>query len=94
MARLLFHYRITPQTAMGLSPSEMLIGRTLCSRLDLLKPDVQQRVIQKQSKQKLDHDKHCKSQSFSQGVCWSRILDKVREMALWKDSEPEGTSDF
>ena len=42
VARLLFHYRITPHTTTGLSPSEMLIGRTLRSRLDLLKPDVQQ----------------------------------------------------
>ena len=66
MARLLFHYRITPHTT-GLSPSEMMMGRKLRSRLDLLKPDVQQRVIQKQAKQKLDRDKHCKTRNFSEG---------------------------
>ena len=66
VSRLLFHYRITPHTTTGLTPSEMLMGRTLRSRLDLLKPDVQQRVIQKQSKQKLDRDKHSKSRIFSE----------------------------
>ena len=72
-SRLLFHYRITPHTITGLTPSEMLIGRTLHSTLDLLKPDVRQRVIQKQSKQKLNHDKHCKSQIFPEG---ERVLAK------------------
>ena len=86
VARLLFHYRITPHTT-GLSPSEMLIGRTLRSRLDLLKSDVQQRVVQKQSKQKLDHDKHCKSRNFSQGECVGQEFWTRREMVLWKDSQ-------
>ena len=67
VARLLFQYRITPHTTTGLSPSEMLMGRKLRSRLDRVKPDVQQRVIQKQSKQKLDHDSRCKDRQFSEG---------------------------
>ena len=67
VARLLFQYRITPHTTTGLSPSEMLIGKKLRSRLDLLKPDVQQKVIQKQCKQKLDRDSHCKDRHFSEG---------------------------
>ena len=67
VARLLFQYRITPHTTTRLSPSEMLMRRKLRSQLDRVKPDVQQRVIQKQSKQKLDHDSRCKDRQFSEG---------------------------
>ena len=67
VARLLFQYRITPHTTTGLLPSEMQMGRKLRSRLDRVKPDVQQRVIQKQSKQKLDHESRCKNRQFSEG---------------------------
>ena len=67
VARLLFHYRITPHTTTGLSPSEMLLGRKLRSRLDFLKPDIQQKVIQKQAKQKSDHDKHSQTRNFAEG---------------------------
>lgn len=49
VARLLFHYRMTPHTTTGLSPSEMLLGRKLRSRLDLLKPDIQQKVMPSKS---------------------------------------------
>ena len=69
VARLLFQYRITPHTTTGLSPSEMLMGRKLRSRLDRVKPDVQQRVIQKQYKQKLDHDSRCKDRFSSVVKC-------------------------
>ena len=52
--------------------------------------------FKKYSKQKLHHDKHCKSRNFSQGECRSRIMDNARDGSLeaWKDSEPEGTSDI
>ncbi len=45
----------------------MLMARKLCFRLDLLKPDVQARVISKQAKQKSDRDKHCKPRTFTEG---------------------------
>ena len=37
IARSLFQYRITPHTTMGVSPAEMLMGRRLRLRLDVLK---------------------------------------------------------
>ena len=67
ISRFLFQYRITPHTTTGLPPCEMLMGRKLRSRLDLLKPDVQARVISKQAKQKSDRDKHCKPRTFVEG---------------------------
>ena len=48
LSRFLFAYRNTPQTATGVSPAELLLGHGLHSRLDLLKPDLQVRVLQKQ----------------------------------------------
>ena len=38
-SRLLFMYRITPQTSTGVAPSELLMGCRLLSRFDLLHPD-------------------------------------------------------
>ncbi len=43
------------------------MGRKLRSRLDLLKPDVQARVISKQAKQKNNRDKHSKHRTFVEG---------------------------
>ncbi|KAL1281620.1 hypothetical protein QQF64_000423 [Cirrhinus molitorella] len=40
MARVLFSYRITPQSTTGISPAKMLVGRKLRSTLDLLHPDL------------------------------------------------------
>ena len=42
-------YRITPHSTTGLSPAELLMGRKLHSRLDLLKPRIDKRVLEKRS---------------------------------------------
>ena len=57
ISRFLFSYRITPQTTTGTSPAELLMGRTLRSRLHLLAPNLSQSVENKQEQQKLSHDK-------------------------------------
>ena len=44
LARFLFSDRITPQSTTGVSPSELLMIRKLKSVLDLLKPNVTDRV--------------------------------------------------
>ena len=36
LSHFLFHYRLTPQTTTGQSPTELLLGRRIKSRLDLL----------------------------------------------------------
>uniref|UniRef100_A0A3B1KG74 Integrase catalytic domain-containing protein n=1 Tax=Astyanax mexicanus TaxID=7994 RepID=A0A3B1KG74_ASTMX len=68
VARVLFSYRITPQSTTGKSPAEMLQGRQLRSTLDLVHPDLKRRVIEKQDKQKKSHDKQCQGREFEQGV--------------------------
>ncbi len=67
ISRFLFQYRITPQTTTGLAPAEMLLGRKLKSHLDLLHPDVEEKVRVQQGKQKAWHDRHARAQSFQEG---------------------------
>lgn len=68
LARLLFQYRITPQTTTGIAPAELLLGRKPRSRLDILKPTVEDRVERKQQQQqKTGHDKRSRVRQFTIG---------------------------
>ena len=67
LSKILFRYRITPHTTTGMAPSEMLMGRKLNSRLNLLKPSLDQRVQHRQECQKEGHDKRAKVRSFEVG---------------------------
>ncbi|RXN04191.1 putative protein K02A2.6-like protein [Labeo rohita] len=59
-------YRITPQTTTGLVPAEMLMGQKPKSCLDLLRPNVEEKVRVQQGKQKAWHDRHAREQSFQE----------------------------
>ena len=50
LARFLLTYRVTPQTTTGLSPAELLMGRRIRIRLDLLHPDTSKTVIARQQR--------------------------------------------
>lgn len=65
--RALFSYRITPQSTTGLSPAEMMMGRKLRCTLDLMHPDLKQKVESKQTSQKNYHDRHAKHRNFEEG---------------------------
>ncbi|KAK0139329.1 hypothetical protein N1851_024035 [Merluccius polli] len=67
VSRVLFSYRITPQSTTGLSPAELLQGRKLRSTLDLIHPDRRMKVERKQSIQKKHHDKQVSGRSFREG---------------------------
>ncbi len=67
LSRFLFQYRITPQTTTGLVPAEMLLGWKPKSHLDLLHPDVEEKVRIQKRKQKAWHDRHVRAQSFHEG---------------------------
>ena len=47
LCSFLFRYRITPQSATGFSPAELLFGRRLRSAMTLLKPDHTARMKEK-----------------------------------------------
>nr|VZI04989.1 unnamed protein product [Spirometra erinaceieuropaei] len=49
-------YRITPNDSTGASPAELMFKRQLRTRLDLLNPSTQDRVIAKQTKMKERYD--------------------------------------
>ena len=55
--RFLFNYRLTPHSTTGVSPAELMFGRRLRSRLDLLWPadGVSSRVSKRQETQKKEH---------------------------------------
>ena len=65
--KFLFKYCITPHMITGVAPAELLMGRRLHSRLDLMKPDLTETVQSKQLKQKLLHDNEKSFRKFSEG---------------------------
>ena len=64
LPHFLFSYCITPQTSTGISPAELLMGRSLRSRLHLLTPNLPQKIEQKQEQQKLSYDKKAIERTF------------------------------
>ena len=64
LARFLFNYRITPHSTTGMSPSELMFGRQLHTRFDLLQPQLNSKVFKKQQKQKQSFDRHTKNRDF------------------------------
>ena len=50
---ILFSYRITPHNTTGQSPAELMFGQQLSTRFDLLHPNVQEKVVKKQDKQRV-----------------------------------------
>ena len=73
ISRFLFSYCITPHSTTGVAPSELLMGRRLRSRLDLLHPDIAERVRKRQLVQKDSHDQHCQQRDLSIGeIVWVR----------------------
>lgn len=56
VARFLARYRVTPQSTTGTTAAELMFGRKIHTKLDLLKPDLNVSVRHKQAKQKASHD--------------------------------------
>ena len=67
LQQFLFQYRITPHSTTGSSPAQLLFGRQLRSRLDLLRPDLHSRVQQRQEQQKANKDNKARPRSLSVG---------------------------
>ena len=65
--RFLFKYRVTPQATTGLALAELLVGRRLCTNLDLLYPSVKDKVQTKQTCQKERGDGHTHTWKFKIG---------------------------
>ena len=63
----MFSYRTTPQITTGSTPAELLMKHNLRSRLDLLVPNLSNRVFQAQVQQKNIHDKKAQDHQFVVG---------------------------
>ena len=67
LMRFLLSYLTTPNATTGVSPAELLFGRTLRTRLNLLRPDISTKVQDKQASQKQHHDKKSRDRHFQVG---------------------------
>ena len=65
LARFLLTYRTTPHSTTGVSPSELMFGRQLRTRMDLLRPDLGGHVRSCQEQQKKDHDALAQLREFA-----------------------------
>ena len=80
ISKFLFNYRITPHTTTGVPPAQLLMGRKLRSRLDLLYPELADKVETQQLKQKHFHDSGRPVRSFNIGdKVLLRILHKKNQ---------------
>ena len=60
-------YRSSTHATTGVTPTSLFLKREVQTRLDLLRPDPQARVLEKQAQQKADHDQHARARQFSVG---------------------------
>ena len=67
LQRFLISYRNTPHKSTGRSPAELLLGRRIKTKLDLLKPDINHYMDKASTQQKVYHDTRAKFSFFSIG---------------------------
>ena len=60
LQNFLLAYRSTPHATTNLAPCELFLGRMVRTRLDLMKPNVAEQVLQQQARQKDAHDSHAR----------------------------------
>ena len=80
-AAFLLAYRNTPHTTTNRTPAEMFVGRQLRTRLDLMRPAVDEGVRSQQAQQKAAHDQHCSNREFHIGQ--QVMARNFRQGPLW-----------
>ncbi len=68
LSRFLLSYRITAKGPTGFPPAELMFGRRLRTRLDLLQPNIEERVHSKQAAMKDRYDRNTQQREFTIGV--------------------------
>ena len=53
LAEFLIAYRNTPHSTTGVSPAQLLLGRPLHTRLDLVKPNLNRKIVNQQHQQRI-----------------------------------------
>ena len=85
LQNFLASYRTTPHSTTGIAPCELFLGRKLRTRLDLIKPDVRERVITKQCQQKDKHDLHARFRELHIGQ--KVMVRNMRPRPVWIPGE-------
>ena len=67
LANFLLQYRTTVHATTNATPSMLLMNRQLRTRLDLLRPNMEGQVVNKQANQKVTHDQHSRDREFMIG---------------------------
>ena len=67
LSPFLLTYRSTSHATTGVPPSTLFLRRKLRTRFDLLKPNCEERVLEKQAKQKEKHDQQTKGHEWRVG---------------------------
>ena len=67
LQNFLLTYRTTPHSSTNSTPCSLFLGRSMRTRLDLLRPDLGHTTLNKQAEQKQQHDQHVKERQFSDG---------------------------
>ena len=70
-----------------MSPSQLFLGRQLRTRLDLLRPDPERRVSERQANQKKYHDSKARSREFQIGVRVMARDWRSHSQVPWKPEE-------
>ncbi len=74
-------YRSTPHSTTNVTPCSLFLGRQVQTRLTLLQPGVEERVLGKQADQKSQHDSHAKLREFFPG---QRVMARnIRAGQAW-----------
>ena len=79
-ARFLLNYRVTPCDSTGSSPAELMFKRTLRTRLDLIRPNLQGRVTNKQATMKARYDAKARVRAFQPG---EKVFTKLHFERHW-----------
>ena len=67
VSNFLLNYRSTPHATTGVSPASLFLHRHIRTRMDLLRPECESRVLAKQTQQKTQHDKRAQEREFCVG---------------------------
>ena len=67
LARFLLNYPTTPHCTTGMTPAELMFGRQLRIRFDLLHPELNVEIERKQQQQKKNFDRNVQQREFTIG---------------------------